>query len=173
SNQWNACAATTRSTLPAGSPVRSALPSTLWKPSFPPCSASAAWRIARFGSTAKTRLPCARKSSEERSEERRVGKECRAGWSARLVSGGGSAVCSPDLVEPGDRLRRAHEIDAARRQPGALRAAVDAVEAELPAVQRLGRLAHRSVRLDREDPIAVREKELRGEIGRASCRERV
>ena len=63
SNQWNACPTTSRSTLAAGRVVASAVPFTLPKRACPPRRASAASRMPRLGSTARTRAPRARRSS--------------------------------------------------------------------------------------------------------------
>jgi hypothetical protein len=61
SNQWKACPATTKSTLPASSVVSSAVPATLVKRGRSPRSSSAAALISAFGSTPKTLLPFCRK----------------------------------------------------------------------------------------------------------------
>jgi hypothetical protein len=55
SNQWNACATMTRSTLASGSPLASSLPSMASKCSYACSQRSAAARIGAFGSTAVTR----------------------------------------------------------------------------------------------------------------------
>src|SRR5476649_2103824 len=80
---------------------------------------------------------CARKLGQERSEERRVGKECRSlcDWS--------SDVCSSDL-HAGRPVRRPHRAGRAL-PPGP----------------------------DGEYSDLLRPQARTGEIGRASCRERV
>ncbi len=57
SNQWNACAATTASTEPAGRGMASAVPSTISTPGAPPSAAASFVRMPGTGSRATIRAP--------------------------------------------------------------------------------------------------------------------